>query len=69
MNQLTIDGHLVNIGPTPEIIRRAGFQGPAEVHRAASRCSQGEPSMQMSDVAEYFEDRYPQHQIDVECCY
>lgn len=58
MNQLTINGQRVNIGPTPDIIKQCGFQGPGDVRRAANRCSRGEPHMEMSDVAEYFEYRY-----------
>ena len=68
MNQLTINGQRVNIGPTPEIIKQCGFRGPAEVSRAANRCSHGEPHMEMSDVADWFCDHFSQHEVEVEVC-
>ena len=61
MNQITYKGKTVNIGPTPNIIKQCGFRGPAEVSRAANRCSQGDPRMPMADVVRWFSDRYRQN--------
>ena len=61
MNQITYMGKTVCIGPTPEIIKQCGFRGPAEVRRIASRCSQGEPRMPMSDVVRWFGEHYQQN--------
>lgn len=61
MNQITYKGKTVNIGPTPSIIQQCGFRGPAEVSRAANRCSQGDPRMPMADVVRWFCDHYRQN--------
>ena len=63
MNQITYQGKTVNIGPTPNIIERCGFRGPAEVRRVAARCSRGEPVMQMGDVVEHFRAYYHQPNV------
>lgn len=58
MNRITLNGRIVRCGRTPIIIRECGFNGPDEVHDAATKYGVRVSGMRTDDVADWFDEQY-----------